>query len=258
MPRSRSYPAGAPAWVDLVTSDPEDARRFYGELLEWTFDVGGPETGFYTYCRRGGHNAAGMVGRAVETMPTGWTTYLATDSADATAERMQAAGGELVLPPTDAGPAGRVVITLDVTGAMVGAWEAGEHHGAEVVGEPGAVAWSELLTTDVDSAVRFYGEVFGWSCDEPASSADGPPSVTCSVAGRPVGGLTKAVADDRARWIPYFGVADVDAASATAQRLRGRVEAAPYDSLHGPVAQMVDPQGGVFGLIQQAHGSASH
>ena len=33
---------GAVTWFEVGTPDPEGARRFYGELLGWTFDVQGP------------------------------------------------------------------------------------------------------------------------------------------------------------------------------------------------------------------------
>lgn len=60
------YEPGQPAWVDLVTSD--------------------PETGRYTYCLANDLRAAGMVGLSVETMPPAWTTYLASDDVDAWTE----------------------------------------------------------------------------------------------------------------------------------------------------------------------------
>jgi predicted enzyme related to lactoylglutathione lyase len=45
MPQVKSYAAGTPCWVDLMTSDPEGARDFYGELFGWDLEVGPPETG---------------------------------------------------------------------------------------------------------------------------------------------------------------------------------------------------------------------
>ncbi|HYT25105.1 MAG TPA: VOC family protein, partial [Actinomycetota bacterium] len=45
MAEVKSYAPGTPSWVDLMTSDPEGARAFYGELFGWEFEIGGPETG---------------------------------------------------------------------------------------------------------------------------------------------------------------------------------------------------------------------
>jgi hypothetical protein len=37
-----SYAPGTPSWVDLMTSDPEGARGFYGELFGWDYEIGRP------------------------------------------------------------------------------------------------------------------------------------------------------------------------------------------------------------------------
>ena len=53
-----SYAPGTPSWVDLMTSDPESARGFYGELFGWDYEIGPPETGHYTMVRLRGKNVA--------------------------------------------------------------------------------------------------------------------------------------------------------------------------------------------------------
>ena len=40
---------GAPCWIDLYSSDPDKATKFYGELLGWTAQP--PEEGFGGYFR---------------------------------------------------------------------------------------------------------------------------------------------------------------------------------------------------------------
>ena len=47
MPKRDSAPIGAPCWVDLFTSDPDQSRRFYGELFGWTVEEAGEEYGGY-------------------------------------------------------------------------------------------------------------------------------------------------------------------------------------------------------------------
>jgi predicted enzyme related to lactoylglutathione lyase len=75
----RKQPHGMPSWADLMTDDPEAARAFYGALFGWTFDIGGPESGHYTMCKTGAHNAAGLGRRgtgsrhcAAARAPHGW------------------------------------------------------------------------------------------------------------------------------------------------------------------------------------------
>ncbi len=61
---------GAPCWIDLMTSDAEKAKAFYGELFGWTFETGDQEKygGYITACegreaRRRHHAEARRPGR---------------------------------------------------------------------------------------------------------------------------------------------------------------------------------------------------
>src|SRR3712207_3371627 len=83
-----AYAPGSFCWVDLGTSDPEGARRFYGELLGWELEDH-PE---YAMFRRGGYDvaAAQVLG---EGEPARWSSYLSVVDAEATAERVNELGG---------------------------------------------------------------------------------------------------------------------------------------------------------------------
>jgi uncharacterized protein len=148
-----SYTPGMPAWVELATSDPEGARRFYRELFGWEFQTGSADSGQYTTCLVRGHTVAGIAGEpAPAEIPTAWTTYLASGDVDDMASRISAAGGRLTAEPVDAMDEGRMAIAVDPTGAVFGLWQADKHLGASLVSEPGAVSWTELQTGDLDMA----------------------------------------------------------------------------------------------------------
>ncbi len=76
----------------------------------------------------------------------------------------------------------------------------------------GKFCWVELLTSDVEAAAGFYGDVIGWSCSEPGTrdyrhfSIDGH-----SAAGLML--LPDAVKAQGARpsWFGYISTPDVDA-----------------------------------------------
>ena len=244
------YEPGLPAWVDLVTSDPDEARPFYAALFGWDFDIGGPETGGYIYCLADGLRAAGMVGQSVETMPPAWTTYLATDDVDVSAALMIRAGGTVSLGPADAGPAGRVVVGIDPAGAAIGAWQGGEHPGAAVTDAPGAVVWTELLSEDLDAVTPFYTQVFGHRWQDSAMPG-WSRYATFSVGEQLAGGATPATGGATG-WLPYFAVADVAAAIESVERLGGAVLTPPADSPFGRWARVRDPQGAAFCLLEQA------
>ena len=47
MPTREDAPTGAPCWVDLMTSDQEGARRFYGDIFGWTSEEPNEDFGGY-------------------------------------------------------------------------------------------------------------------------------------------------------------------------------------------------------------------
>jgi predicted enzyme related to lactoylglutathione lyase len=250
-----SYEPGVPSWVDLATSDPEAARRFYSELFGWELEVGGPEFGHYATARVRGRRVAGLGGEpAPEGVPTAWTTYFAAADADAAVERVSANGGTVVVPPMDIATQGRMVVAVDPTGAMFGLWQAGEMIGAELVSEPGGVSWNELATRDLAAARRFYSAVFGYDWDDVDTGPGGPPYATFAVGGRLAGGAMQMTGDWPAqappRWTPYFAVEDPDAVVKRASELGGAVDLPPTDSPYGRFAALRDPQGAAFDVIR--------
>jgi len=145
-------------WIDVQTPDLKAARRFYGELLGWSFE----ESSGYLFARLGGRKVAGLVelGAGSKVAPM-WSVYLATDDAEATAREAGQAGARLLVQPMDIADQGRMAYFADPTGARFGVWQGKAHRGAEVTGEPGAMAWHEVYTRDVAAACSFYGAVFG-------------------------------------------------------------------------------------------------
>src|SRR4051794_19886876 len=84
VPKPSTLP-GAPCWIDLLSSDTDASRAFYGELLGWTSESTGDEFGGYINFSRGGGMAAGCMRNDGETrMPDTWTIYLASDDAEKT------------------------------------------------------------------------------------------------------------------------------------------------------------------------------
>src|SRR5580704_7035973 len=61
MPTRDTAPAGAPCWVDLLTSDPERSRDFYGQVFGWTAtDPGEQFGGYFNFSKDGVLVAGGM------------------------------------------------------------------------------------------------------------------------------------------------------------------------------------------------------
>ena len=58
-----SYPARTFSWVDLQTDDLDAAKRFYGELLGWSYnDIPIGDDSVYSMAQVHGHNVATHLG----------------------------------------------------------------------------------------------------------------------------------------------------------------------------------------------------
>jgi predicted enzyme related to lactoylglutathione lyase len=252
MSEAASHAPGVPSWVDLGSPDLEASKVFYAGLFGWeAFTVPAPEAGGYTmFLQRGKHvSAMGPNGER----PPSWMTYIATADADATTAKVRAAGGTVLVEPLSVMDAGRMAVYLDPTGAAFSVWQAGDHHGAELVNEPGAFCWNELQTRDVDAAKRFYGAVFGWGSE----THEGPMQYTeWKHEGRSIGGMMDMAGHDipaavPAHWLVYFGAGDCDATTARARELGGTVVVPPMDIPDGLRFSVVsDPQGAIFGILR--------
>lgn len=254
MPEFSSYQPGVPSWIDLTTRDPEGARTFYGALFGWEFDIGPAEFGHYVTCRLRGKDVAGIGGEpAPEGAPTGWVTYLASADAAETARRIGEHGGKVMMGPMDIPEQGSMLLAFDPAGALFGVWQAGSHIGAALANEPGTITWNELSAPDLNAAQAFYGAVFDHSW-APVDTGGGPRYATFAPPGRDaasdsVGGAIE-VGGIPAHWMPYFGVADTDAAVATVTGLGGTVVTPAADTPFGRCATVRDPESNALTLIQ--------
>jgi uncharacterized protein len=269
MSTTRTYPNGVPSWVDTEQPDPEAAQDFYTRLLGWTFETVSPAgTPMYAIATLDGRDVAGLAHADAEG-PAAWNTYIAVDDADATAARVTAAGGEVVVGPFDPGPAGRTAFCRDRAGADFRLWQAGRRLGAQAVNEPGTWNFS-YLHTDQPDEVELYVEVFGWAVEDLAFApmvrvpgygehlaATVDPGIHARhQAGGAPPGFSDAISflgplepGMRPHWHVAFSVADREATVACAKRLGAEVLDAE-DTQWTRTALIRDPQGAVFTASQ--------
>lgn len=251
MPTRDGYPEGVPSWADLATTDVDKARAFYSTLFGW--DIEDPETEIpYWMAFQKGLPAAG-IGQQQEGQPFSvWTTYFAVDDADATMEKIEAAGGTAIMGPDDVADSGRLAVAADPTGAVFGIWQANQHKGAGIVNEHGALNWNELQTNDLDRALNFYVDVFGYSIEE----TDGASGryVLFTVGERQIAGAMSTPAEEIPNnWGVYFAVDDLDEALATAKGADAKPSYGPMDIGEvGRIAGISDPTGAHLTLIELA------
>lgn len=254
MPEMTDYPPGSPSWADLLSHDGQAAKDFYTGLFGWECQdhPAGPGMTYTMYTHNGKAVCASAEAAPMQQdLPAHWSVYTTVDDLEAAVERARAAGGSVVFEPCDVMDVGRMAIIQDQEGAFLRLWYPLKHAGAEVLGEPGALTWFELATTDVDSAKAFYSAVLGV---ETVPDPDTPFEYTLvKVAGNPAAGILK-IGEDWGpvppNWGVYFGVNDVDATVAKAQELGGKICVEPRDIVDfARFSVLFDPEGAVFSVI---------
>lgn len=253
--RTARWPAGVPCWVDLTTPDVSAATAFYRDVVGWDVEDGGNEYDGYLTAHRDGAAAAG-IGPLPEGVRPAWTLYFASDDADGTAAAVTAAGGEVLLPPGDVGPLGRMFIATDPTGAVFGVWQAGNHIGASLVNEPGGLVWEDLRSPDPDTARAFYAIVFGHVMDALPMAGTDYATFRHPDEEAPLGGMGGLMGSERSQWLAYFCVPDaaVAVAVAAAQRAGGKVLGTDYGTPFGDMAHLADPAGAEFLVLAARDG----
>jgi len=115
----------------------------------------------------------------------------------------------------------------------------------------GAFSWSELMTTDVEGARKFYSNLFGWKTEEMPMANMKYTIVKVGEEG--VGGMMPIPPQAQGsppNWGVYVTVDDVDATAKKAKVLGGKVLVPPTDIPNvGRFAVLQDPQGAVISAI---------
>ncbi|MFE1825712.1 VOC family protein [Streptomyces yangpuensis] len=254
------FPEGAPCWVDAMFRDVEGAKTFYGDVLGWTFGASSSEYGNYTQAYSDGKAVAAVVPPMPGVdAPSQWCLYFASPDAAATAGKVTANGGEVLMGPMQVGAFGTMLIAKEPSGAVFGVWQPGEHKGFEKMGEAGSYAWAEVFTREPAAPDAFLPKVFPYSAermdpgDDPEAAGMDFMVFSAGDPGQPVLGRMK-MDDDFPPELPpyiqvYFAVPDCDEAVSKTQKHGGKLHFGPMDSPFGRFAAVSDPQGAAFAVI---------
>ncbi len=251
--RDTPFAPGTPCWVDLLSSDPDRAAAFYGQVLGWDAEDAGEQFGHYVRFSSDGHGVAGMMRNSPEMgSPDVWTTYISTDDIDATVAKATEAGATVMAPAMEVGDLGSMAVIVDPVGAVLGLWQPAKHTGFSKYNEPGSVTWDEHHSKDFPRSTEFYQQVFGWSYEK-TGDTDDFRYYQGQIDGGTVAGLmdSKGFLPDEvpSHWAVYFSVADVDAAVARAVDNGATVARPAEDTPFGRMADLSDPTGAMFKLL---------
>ena len=258
MPDRDSHAPGTPSFVDLSTNDQAGAKSFYAAVFGWSYDdIPVDESTMYSMAKLRGRSVAAIAPQQAEQaaagVPPHWQMYVTTADVDSAAAKVAAAGGTLHAGPFDVFDAGRMAVVQDPSGAFFLLWQPGSSIGSEIVNEPGAFTWSELMAEPNDKTAGFYETVTGMKMVS-MPMGDGTTYDGFSLDGTPDGMLAGTMAPPMPgippNWTIYFGAADVDATAAQVKELGGGVMVEPFDIPVGRMAVCTDPQGAVFNLFR--------
>jgi uncharacterized protein len=252
MPNIDASTPGHFCWIELATSDPVAAKKFYSDVFGWTTvenDMGG--MGIYYLFQKNGRDCAAMYqlmpDQAAQGVPPNWTTYVATSNADQTAEKAKSLGATILAGPFDVQDHGRMAMLQDPQGAVFAIWQSKEHHGVEIRDEADTLCWNELASKDMEGSKAFYTQLMGWD------AKGGSDYTEWHVAGKGIGGMRSLNEGEPTppNWMPYFMAESCDATTAKVQAAGGRVYMEPRDMEGvGRFSVVADPQGAVFALFQ--------
>jgi predicted enzyme related to lactoylglutathione lyase len=241
-------------WHDLITDDVQRARRFYGGVLDWSFEsTTGPNGGDYTLILSGNHFVGGMVERRD---PQGvdysrWLPYVSVNDVDRAVALTNKEGGAAVAGPVDLTNIGRAAAIQDPQGAVLGLLRSRHGDPVDTVeSASGRVVWNELLASDDAAALTFYRSLAGYEVEaEPRGQGE---YYLLFSQGRERAGVMQRPDDEISPvWLTHFAVDDVEAAAGRAEELGGTVLLQPSPELRdGTMALVQDPTGAIFALRQ--------
>lgn len=242
-----------PNWIDLMAPDTDAARAFYGALFGWRTEPNpDPQFGGYAVAQLDGKDVAGIGPVMGEGAPTAWTVYFGTPDADETARRVEASGGKVIAKPMQVGPAGRMAVLQDPSGAVFGVWEPAGMPGFGVDHEAGSFGWTEVSARGIEADKPFYKAVFGWE-SKATPMGDMGTYTEWQLDGTSIAGGMEMPptmpAEVPSYWLVYFQVDDVPAATAKAASLGAKVMMDSVDYPGGKFSILSDPQGATFGLV---------
>lgn len=239
-------------WYDLFTHDLPAAGRFYHELFGWSFentDSGVDNVKTIIKNRIPIGNAVHIDPLEDKVTASRWLSYMSVQDVDAATVIVEQNKGSMYMQPKDLPHRGRVAVVFDSEGAIFGIVTTLEGDPPDRDYVENIWISSELWTTDLDSALRFYGSLVGYEQQLVNVGMDTAYHLLVK-DGTPRAGMVKIPWDDvKPNWIPYIAVADAEAMAENAVRAGGKLLVEPDPNVReGRLAIIADPSGAVFAI----------
>ena len=256
-------PHGSFIWYELITSDPDGAKRFYDAVVGWNVEASSTfPNGYRMIGRSDGKMAGGVLPLTEEMKALGarpmWLGYIHVKNVDSAADAIKADGGQVPVAPFDIPDVGRIAMVTDPVGVPFYIMDpkppAGQPNSESDVFDPMKpqhVRWNELSTTDQDGAIAFFERHFGWTQEGGMPMGEMGDYKFVQANGVGIGAIMpKPAQSPMSAWTTYFGVDDIDRGTKAITDGGGQLLYDPMEIPGGEYAvAAIDPQGALFGLV---------
>ena len=249
-------------WHELMTTDTDAASDFYSRVVPWKAEDSGMPS--YSLWMSGKVRAGGLMALPADdgsATPPHWIIYVGTPDVDATVEAAEKLGGKVLKPASDIPNVGRFAVLSDPQGAAFAVFTPAStpEDGVSAGGGMGDFTWHELATTDLDAALGFYSELFGWDKGRTHDMGEAGVYQIINHGGQEVGGIWKARDNSTPpSWLSYVRVEDATKAANAVKAAGGRVLNGPMEVPGGSwIVQLLDPQGGAFAVVEAPEAAAA-
>jgi len=244
---SESRQVGQFVWYDLLTNDPEGAKRFYGGLFGWTFEDGGEKSPVFTTILHNGRPIGGIADTRemqMEVNTSQWVSNLSVPDVDLAVEEVLRLGGTLNGGPQDLPHRGRMAVVRDNQNALLALVNSPTGNPPLERTEVGGWFWTELWTRDAEASLGFYQALIGYEAVEFEARNPGDYYLLERDGLTLAGVLAYDFEVVEPNWLPYVLVEDPAPLVARVEELGGRIIFAPDPEVRdGDVAVIADPSG---------------
>jgi predicted enzyme related to lactoylglutathione lyase len=248
-------------WYELHTPDAAASARFYAPVLGWNIQDSGMGDRKYSLLSVDKTPLGGLLEKHATGFTAGesgrWMGYIGVNDVERYSKLVRQSGGVVHRAAEEIPGVGTFAVVADPQGAIFTLFQspAGVTRPEQPApGTPGTPAWHELVTSDLESASRFYTGLFGWTRDHAMDMGPNGIYQIFAIGSQPAGGIMAPPKPAHGYgWLFYFNVQDIDAVIERVKQNGGVV-------LHGPsevpggqqTAHCADTQGAFFGVVGPA------
>lgn len=238
---------------ELATLDIERSSAFYSAVFGWRLEEVPGTRRNYRIIRHGDRILGGVF--EFDRSESGgassgeWIPVFSTTDVRAAATAIEAGGGEILFGPKNLPERGEAVLASDPRKAvfLVLRTAQGDPDEGDLVDN--GFLWDELWTDDLDRAIGFYGELFGFRADPEPGGFDHPYRLFRNGERVRAGVMQIDNPEVRPHWVPFIKVSDVNAVVQRASEAGATVVIAPNkDVRDGRAALILDPLGAPVAL----------